>query len=72
MLRTLLEELGTERAQFYRPHDLRREHAEDLRLAGTTCLVLKRWSHNMCVVQAPHYGRYWQPGSGGPRLSWLI
>ena len=35
MLRVLLEELGTERAQFYRPHDLRRGHAEDLRLKGS-------------------------------------
>ena len=26
--------VGTERAQFYRPHDLRRGHAEDLRLSG--------------------------------------
>jgi hypothetical protein len=33
-LRALLEAIGTERAQFYRPHDLRRGHAEDLRLSG--------------------------------------
>lgn len=34
-LRALLEAVGTERAQFYRPHDLRRGHAEDLRLSGS-------------------------------------
>ena len=40
-LRHLLEAVGTERAQFYRPHDLRRGHAEDLRLAGAPlCKIL--------------------------------
>ena len=33
-LRALLEAVGTEKAQFYRPHDLRRGHAEDLRLSS--------------------------------------
>ena len=33
-LRCMLQAVGTERAQFYRPHDLRRGHAEDLRLEG--------------------------------------
>ena len=33
-LRFLLEAVGTDRAKFYRPHDLRRGHAEDLRLSG--------------------------------------
>ena len=33
-LRQMLEAVGTERATFYRPHDLRRGHAEDLRLEG--------------------------------------
>ena len=33
-LRLLLDELGVAKAFFYRPHDLRRGHAEDLRLSG--------------------------------------
>ena len=45
-LRKLLEAVGTERAQFYRPHDLRRGHAEDLRLSGAC--VVHLWTL-MCV-----------------------
>lgn len=33
-LRLMLEAVGTENAGLYRPHDLRRGHAEDLRLSG--------------------------------------
>ena len=33
-LRILLEAVGTQNAHLYRPHDLRRGHAEDLRLSG--------------------------------------
>ncbi len=36
-LRAMLEATGTERALSYRPHDLRRGHAEDLRLSGLAC-----------------------------------
>ena len=38
-LRRLLSEVGAERAQFLRPHDLRRDHAEDLRLSGMCTVV---------------------------------
>ena len=34
MLRTMLSYIGVEGADRYRPHDLRRGHAEDLRVAG--------------------------------------
>ena len=43
----LLEAIGTERAQFYRPHDLRRGHAEDLRLSGAWVVLLLTL---MCVL----------------------
>ena len=33
-MRSLLEAVGTNSAHLYRPHDLRRGHAEDLRLSG--------------------------------------
>ena len=42
-LRKLLEAVGTERAQFYRPHDLRRGHAEDLRLSGACLFICRRF-----------------------------
>ena len=48
-LRALLEAVGTERAQFYRPHDLRRGHAEDLRISGMfyvpRACVRSAWMH---------------------------
>ena len=34
VLRHMLRAVGTEHAELYRPHDLRRGHAEDLRLSG--------------------------------------
>ena len=35
-LRLLLEAVGTKSAHLYRPHDLRRGHAEDLTLSGAS------------------------------------
>ncbi len=38
VLREILHELGTPGADFYRTHDLRRGHADDLRLSGCSLL----------------------------------
>ena len=40
MLRVVLEAIGTENAGTYRTHDLRRGHAEDLRLSGGLFAVI--------------------------------
>ena len=55
-LRFLLEAVGTDRAKFYRPHDLRRGHAEDLRLSGEVAawvLVESSIVHGDCMKGAP-------------------
>ena len=46
-LRLILGAVGTERAKFYRPHDLRRGHAEDLRISGL--LVWFVYSGRVCA-----------------------
>ena len=52
-MRLLLAELGTERAQFYRPHDLRRGHAEDLRREGSAVEYLAVVAQHVCSAGAP-------------------
>ena len=39
-LRLMLDEVGVEKAFLYRPHDLRRGHAEDLRLSGGESIIV--------------------------------
>ena len=72
MLRRMLEEVGTERAKFYRPHDLRRGHAEDLRLSGHVLVCVSvgcALPLSAVVIQEPHFGKSWPQGSGDPQHS---
>ena len=48
-LRLILDALGTAKAHDYRPHDLRRGHAEDLRLGGWCCYA----SRGLCMYRQP-------------------
>ena len=70
-LRLMLDELGVEKAWFYRPHDLRRGHAEDLRLSGCHqfAAVIVR-SHLFAQVRP--CGKYWQQENGDLQPSCLI
>ena len=52
-LRLMLDEVGIEKAFLYRPHDLRRGHAEDLRLSGEACMVFSVAVVNCICVRCP-------------------
>eukprot|EP00973_Karenia_brevis_P080019 11101711-Karenia_brevis.AAC.1 len=55
-LRTMLESLGVERAQEYRTHDLRRGHAEDLRVSGTASSLVLFFVIKVFLVEGHPYG----------------